>query len=350
MNIDEIRLVENHNLSKYFDLNMYGMGFDGIKNSPEIKIDDLELKFSIDEYRTAYKDIQSVCYDDNKIYMISNSLQLHVWDVLFQKHVSTYNLDRRKLDLSLKIEIKVSKRYVVVYNNIGQFGYVFDMNLSEYILDIDRKDYHNQHCQFSISFINDMLIHGTDWNKLDVTDLKNGRSILEKEGDMGDFFSCGISTSAKYIVNNGWVWHPVGAIAYWDIQSWLDGELDELSDKFVLPTDYLWDRSICWIDDTNIAVYGFCNDDIYVIDGVIIVNLESGSISNWFPGPSGKLFYDKYIISLDKGMSIWRISGERVFYSDSINPDLYVEDGKFIEILDNGRLRLYTFDNLRNIN
>ena len=222
---------------------------------------------------------------------------------------------------------------------------------------MDRGDYHNEHCIYSIAFIiegdRSLLTHATNWNRLDVTDLSSGKCLTEREGELSDYFCCSISISptAKYIVNNGWVWHPIGALKSWDFQKWINGnpfesELDSPSEKILLVADYFWDRPLCWIDENTLLVYGFCNDDWNVFDAVTIVDVENSLITDWFPGPKGNLVFDRYLFAFGKeeGLSIWKLDGTRIYLDNEIKPENYLGDGKFIEYnCETNKIWLYSF-------
>ena len=86
------------------------------------------------------------------------------------------------------------------------------------------------------------LIHSTGWNVLHVSDPRTGElltnrllgdampdeSPYEGKRDSGiEHFLCelSVSTDYKYVVSDGWVWHPVGVAMIFNVENWLAGDL-----------------------------------------------------------------------------------------------------------------------------
>jgi hypothetical protein len=252
-----------------------------------------------------------------------------------------------------------------VVNPRGRFGIVLDLNTGRTTMSLDRRDYHNRHCVFPVAFceIDDhlLLLHGTDWNRLDISDPIRGQLLTERtqapslRGEPRpehylDYFHCGLTVSPnqEYVVDNGWVWHPVGIVTTWNIRRWLhdnpweseDGE----SKKSLCYRDYHWDGPLCWIGDDRLALWGYGNDDDWLIPAVRIFTATSGREERWFAGPKGQLVFDEYLFSAaaDEGLSVWDASsGERLLQEASFCPRAYHRGAKaFLTLNEDGLVQM----------
>lgn len=102
---------------------------------------------------------------------------------------------------------------------------------------------------------------------------------------------------------------------------------------------YYWDGPLCWIDDTVIAVWGWGDDDEWLLPAVVLYDVKLGRQLRWFAGPETRpprawppkklapsLFYDQYLFSVhdEQGTGVWDIeSGERLLQDLSLSPIQY---------------------------
>ena len=74
------------------------------------------------------------------------------------------------------LQVETYKDYVCIAQKYGQNGMIFNLENSEYKKELKRGDYCVEHCTFPIAFYSEQdstfLIHGTDWNRLDITCLE----------------------------------------------------------------------------------------------------------------------------------------------------------------------------------
>lgn len=85
---------------------------------------------------------------------------------------------------------------------------------------LDRGDYHEEHCNFPLAFFENrgrlLMVHGTDWNRLDVSDPVTGTLLTERsltsyqDGQQQpdhylDYFHCGLAVSPnrEFVADNG---------------------------------------------------------------------------------------------------------------------------------------------------
>src|SRR5439155_21553756 len=113
-----------------------------------------------------------------------------------------------------------SRRYLAVCNRWGERGIVLDLETGRTCLELKR-NYHAEQSDFPVAFAESsrgpLLIHGTAWNRLDVTQMSTVKLLTPREspaykkGEPSphylDYFHGGLSVSpaGNTILNNGWV-------------------------------------------------------------------------------------------------------------------------------------------------
>jgi len=260
-------------------------------------------------------------------------------------------------------------RYVAIVNTYGSNGCVWDMVNGSVVLSFDRKDYHNEHCRYPVAFTEHegrvFVIYGTDWNRLDVTDLETGKLAVERAWEIYkdlnddlpahylDYFHCGlvVSPDGAWIADNGWGWHPVGVVSTWNLKQWLDENVWESEDgasrKDICGRGYYWDGPMCWVDKQVLAVWGLGDDEETLIPGVMLFDVSTGQELKRFGGPlggsksemieasekessvynaAGSLFFDEYLFSsmLGKPFSVWDVKdGARLLEVPDFTPVAY---------------------------
>jgi len=281
----------------------------------------------------------------------------------------------------LKRHVHVSRDgcFAAVVNDHGQFGGVFDLESETMTLALDGGDYYSATVPFSFAFAEiqgrTIAIHRTAWNRLDVSDPRTGELLTarvspeyKKLGDRPahylDFFHGGlhVSPSGNRILDDGWMWHPVGVVRVWSLESWLSGNAWESEDG---PTvrdgcarDF-WNRGMVWIDENRVAVGGFEESDndkpnrVRIIDVVPAESvgatpsktMEKEIVAD-FVGPQAPYFCDGLnLYSTDsKGLSRWNpTTGECTGCVEQYRPTRFNSNtGEFAEVSDGSLLRLLT--------
>ena len=254
-----------------------------------------------------------------------------------------------------------SGHLVLVASTYGRYGVVADLRTGKITMTLNRGDYRLEHCRFSAAFFGHrnrlLLAHATDWNRLDISDPTTGTLLTPREPTSYrhgqkepehylDYFHCGlhVSPNDKWIVSNGWVWHPVGAVVVWDLQRWLENNVWESEDgksrRWVCQRDYYWDGPVCWTDNNTLAVWGHGRDDTLLIPGIRLFNIESGEELPGFVGPmvtnnhlrsSGIILFDEFLFSYDDGceFAVWDIAtGEQLLRDETFRPLAYQSSTK----------------------
>lgn len=247
----------------------------------------------------------------------------------------------------------------------GRYGVVLDLEVGRPTMRLDRGDYHFEHSEFPAAFFVTggqlRLIHGTDWNRLDVSDPTTGRSLTDRspttyrQGEDEpehylDYFHGGLAVSpgGSWVADNGWAWHPAGVVTSWSLRRWVEQNRWESEDgpskRDLCVRAYYWDGPLCWVDDHTVAVWGYGNDDENLIPAALLFNAETGNRLRWFAGPLGSFVCDRYLFSssAEAGTSVWDLAtGERLLEDRSFNPTAYHRGAKqFVTALPDGRFRL----------
>lgn len=210
-----------------------------------------------------------------------------------------------------------SGQYIAVASTYGARGTVIEAESGAEMLALDRGDYYAQMCRFPLAFAEydgrPVLVHATNWNRLDVTDPATGASLTERH-DV-DYFFCGlrVSPNSQWIVTDGWTWHPWGIVCAWNLQTWLDtGRFPEWFTPD--PRHEKWDGPLTWLDDRRLAIGNSSNVRIYDV-------VDENEISS-FAGPADALESDgRYLYSLSPGLSVFDIAtGRQVVDEPTVAP------------------------------
>jgi hypothetical protein len=221
-------------------------------------------------------------------------------------------------------------RFAAVVQTKAGKGVVVDLTAGRPTMWLDRGGYHVQHYSFAIAFLETdgqpVLVHATDWNRLDLSDPATGRLLTERgptsyrRGEPRpihylDYFHAGLrpSPGGQWIADNGWVWHPSGVVVTWNAGLWRTTNVWESEDgpsrSILCWRAYLWDAPICWTDETTLAVWGIGDDDQAMIPGVRLFDVTLGAERFWFPGPQGALFFDGHLFSAaPSGLEMWDVT------------------------------------------
>jgi hypothetical protein len=276
---------------------------------------------------------------------------------------------------TLRRHLYASRRgeFAAVVNDYGRYGQVIDLQSGRVTLTLDGGDYHPETVPFSFAFADwngrVVVIRRAAWNRLDISDASSGQ-LLSQRGPTSyqrgeerpqhylDYFHGALypSPGSTHILDDGWVWHPVGIPVTWNLDRWLSDNAWESEDgatrKEVCARSYYWDHGIVWLDENRVAIGGIGDDDIEMIDGARVFDITStGSASHpwrsdwlWareviaFAGPAGKFFSDgKWLYSSDEtGLSRWDLeTGARTGYLENFHPTHHhIGGGELVQLVD----------------
>jgi hypothetical protein len=244
-------------------------------------------------------------------------------------------LYRDRVVFGPRLHVSPSGAWAAVVNDYGRLGVLVHVASGAVRLRLDGGEYHPETVPFSFAFVEhggrELFVHRTAWNRLDVTDPATGELLTAREhgtlpgGERSrehflDYFHgrLHVSPDGRRVLDDGWVWTPVGVIWAWALGPWIDGNVWESEDG---PSRlrlgecwYHWDRGMCWIDERRVAIGGVGDDDLDIVPAARILGLgdpgtpgvtELGIV----PGPSGELFGDgeRLFSAGPDGLSIWDV-------------------------------------------
>ncbi|AEV86950.1 hypothetical protein ACWT_5931 [Actinoplanes sp. SE50] len=213
--------------------------------------------------------------------------------------------------------------FAAVVNDYGRFGEVLDLGAGGVTLTLDGGGYEEGTVPFSLVFAEHdgatVVVHRTNWNRLDVSHAGTGALVTARsststdshmESEHGlDYFhgALYLSPDGRRILDDGWVWHPVGFPVVWRMDQWLSVNPWESEDgqsrMGLCGREYYWDHPMVWIDETRVAVEGIGDDADDIRPGARLFDTTRSSQGGlWreetavetacIPGPSGRFFSD----------------------------------------------------------
>ncbi|MDQ3365973.1 MAG: hypothetical protein M3680_11150 [Myxococcota bacterium] len=310
-------------------------GCAGITGTPEIVDAASSLRFEhlhIELGGPALLDIQPVLGGDRCRWIgLDGDGRLHAIDLDRRTTVVVAGLPPEAIELTAAVVMRVSPdgRLVAIANRHGRQGIVLDLDTRLPALTLLRDDYQHGHSDFPLAFLErggrQLLVHATAWNRLEVVDARTGALLTareiapyERDGPRPehylDYFHCGlaISPGQRSIADNGWVWAPVGIVTAWSLERWLDANPWESEDgpsrRELGWRDYYWDGPLCWLDDDRLAIYGYGNDDQWLVPAAQIFDVRTGARTHWFPGPQGTFVFDRFLFALAHNeLTVWDV-------------------------------------------
>jgi hypothetical protein len=280
--------------------------------------------------------------------------------------------------LRRRLHASTEGTFAAVVNDYGRYGQIIDLRTGRVTLALDGGDYHPETVPFSFAFTQVqervVAVHRTDWNRLDVSDPATGALLSDRgptsyrEGEAKpdhylDYFhgALHLSPSGAQVVDDGWVWHPLGAPTTWSVERWVSDNIWESEDgptkKDFCVRNYYWDHAITWLDETRVAIGGLGDDDRAMIDGARIfdITLSGNRDGRWgaewrsareliaFPGPAGAFFSDgTWLFFADQhGLSRWDLNdGARTGFLPGFQPTRHHRSaGELVQIADDTLLR-----------
>ncbi len=347
--------------------------FDGLLGQPEIYERATSLAFSskivtmrvpINEKLLAIQPLDS----QRESVWIGITEEENIWHINLASYTASVLAQLPANSINFKqpllLRLSLDGRYAAVANTHGQHGVVIDLATGRATMHLQRDNYCIQHSQFPLVFFEQdgrtLLVHGTLWNRLDISDPRTGTLLTErtiqpyKKDKLPehylDYFHCGLTVSPdqEWIVDNGWRWTPIGFLRTWNLQRWFHENVWESEDgpsKMSLGNRwYYWDGPLCWVDNRTLAVWGYGEDDIWLLPAIVIFDVVSGKELRWFAGPQGNLFFDDYLFSYsdEHGTAIWDITtGERLLHGRNTRPTHYHLGAKqFLRVLPDGTFEI----------
>jgi len=149
------------------------------------------------------------------------------------------------------------------------------------VIKHSREDYYCNVSSYSIGFLERngrvLLIHQTQWNRLDITDIETGQLLTEREVVFGktdetetnrygassrikgknylDYFHSllHVSPDGKHFLSNGWMWQPTGNIMCFETERFFN-EFELCGESIEYDRDYNWDRPCAFVGNDTLVI------------------------------------------------------------------------------------------------
>ncbi|RZS37876.1 hypothetical protein EV193_105436 [Herbihabitans rhizosphaerae] len=228
-----------------------------------------------------------------------------------------------------------SGRFAAVVTDHGQRGVVVNLHTAKVTLSMDRGTAHVEQTSFPLAFLEiggrEVVAHGTDWNRVDLSDPETGEPLTPREHERHhlDYFYGALRASpdGRWLASDGWAWSPAGLPCSWNAERWLTENVWESEDgptrRWLCQRWYHWNTGMCWLGDHTLAITGIGPDDEIMIDGVRIFDVSTGAEVRRFAGPRGRLLSDGHrLYSVDEsGSTAWDpLTGEKTLVLDGFHP------------------------------
>ncbi len=246
-------------------------------------------------------------------------------------------------------------KYVAVCERRGSRGYVISLDGGEVTMPLDRDDYYPEQTDFPVAFFTHdgetRLAHGTQWNRIDVSDPATGACLTEREPELDedehpidehyiDFFHgpLHVSPDQKWIVTDGWVWHPVAVVRAWSLEHWLGGNVWESESGEskhdlggLVGEDWGW--PLCFLDNDTVASWGIrSNLEQTEMPGITLVSTKSWEEAG-FIGEESRGCYALHpwegnlFAASTSGLSVYSPqTGERLVHLPDFKPDAFCQE------------------------
>lgn len=274
--------------------------------------------------------------------------------------------------LRMRLHASHDGLFAAVVNDYGRFGEVIDLRSGEVTLDLENDGEESVTVPFSLAFGQrrgrSVVVHRTAWNRLDVSDAHSGMLLTDRtlpvptEGDTAperhlDYFhgALYVSPDGKRVLDDGWIWHPIGIPSAWSLDDWIERNAWESEDGpsrvDLCGRAYYWDHGMTWIDSERIAVEGIGDDDLSMRPGARIFDTSRSDQNRMavellsFEGPTGSFFSDGTCLfsSGRTGLSIWDpVAGKLLGEVPGISPTHHHPGARQFVQLTAGTARLWT--------
>jgi hypothetical protein len=259
------------------------------------------------------------------------------------------SIDPSLLDLSKRVVLATAARaaLVAVAEEKGRRALVIEPENGRITLRLERQNYHAQHCAFPIGFFELdgrlLLVHATEWNRLDVSDPHTGELLTAREHEpvgSGPGKHCPthhleyfhgrltLSPDGMRAAESGWIWTPVAMPRVFSVERWMRDNVWESEDgpsvRDLPGTEWDWDIPIAWLDTTTVAVWGDGDGFETLTAAASIYDVETGELLRRFDGPAmGFSVIPPYLLAFEPegGCAVWDpATGERLHHDASFVP------------------------------
>ena len=213
------------------------------------------------------------------------------------------------------LHVSPDGRFAAVVTNFGRYGEVIDLSDGSLVHELDRTFEDNWTTFYPFAFLpDDTFVTATASNCLDRFDLATGECLTERDMSYGsehdvDCFHGGLSLSpsGRWLLDDGWVWHPVGVLSAIDMRKWAEDRYAAEHGITVSDPDNEWNRPLAWLDDDVVAVQRIGSIWNKMVDGVTLFRAPTFEEVGRFYGPVGRMWAHRGRLHTvtDEGMEVW---------------------------------------------
>lgn len=244
-----------------------------------------QKQYSLTQLDSEILAISPIEADENLLYILTIQGHLYCYHIAEQQLQPVYAeaitlpiLNTREAHYhtpSYNLKCSGNGRFIAIYVDYGQFGIIIDTNTQNVVLGIDTQNYHEDTVPFSLAFStfehDDIVIYRSDWNRLETFNLSKNisntvRYIAPYErGNRPehylDYFhgALYVSPTAKYILDDGWVWQGIARAHLWSLTDWFSKNPFESENGQSLQSiafeEEGWNYPICWLDHYTFAMW-----------------------------------------------------------------------------------------------
>ncbi|MCO7223301.1 hypothetical protein [Pleionea sp. CnH1-48] len=320
--------------------------------------------------------------NQGNLYVFLDDLSIGVIDTQTGDFQQVYRFDANRFptDAEFHLHNSADDRYVALtctkrtteHTKAISAGAIISVTQQQEVMVLSNGDYHTENTPFPICFIehegNNLIVHATDWNRLDITnletgelltprDLKEAPELLDDEDILMTEWPGELKPSPNQdrIATIGWVWHPIGHAYSFHLKRWLEGhtwESDGCShQRSYAVWDYFWDAPFFWIDNERLCIWGHSKEDKdgFPKSGASIFDANKNEVLLLsFEGPTLDIFfYDTYLFSGIRrgeqerlGLSVWSIEdGSLLCEKLGLLPDDYIQTSReFVSFNESGEI------------
>jgi hypothetical protein len=243
-------------------------------------------------------------------------------------------------------------RFAAVVTNFGRHGLVLDLSDGSVAHRLDRTEDDNWTTFYPFAFLPDnTFVTATSSNCLDRFDLATGENLTERDMSFGDehYVDCfhgGLTASpnGRWLIDDGWVWHPVGILSAIDLRGWAEDRYAAEHGITVDDPDSVWNRPLAWLDDDILAVQQIGDSRSRTIDGVTLYRAPKFEQVGQFYGPAGRMWahHGRLHTVTAEGMEVWDpADGARTGLLKGFSPSAYNRETGVFAQLTGKRLRTW---------
>jgi len=273
-----------------------------------------------------------------------------------KERIADLDLKWKQDDPRVDLYLEPNGEFCAVVERHGQFGAVYELSTGRITFQLDRGDYFPRLSVFPVAFLTHAgrtrVVHGTSWNRLDVSDAETGKLLTARVDAQHDdreryldYFhgTLSVSPDGKWIADNGWIWHPSGIVRVWNVVDWLKSNPYESesgdSAREIGTFNQDCDVPFCWVGKAHLAIWGIGGNFKTTYAGLRVFDVTTGNLQMQISQADSPIehveanherppwfVWDKWLFDISpvRGTLVWDLeSGERIGSDKALKPRRY---------------------------